>query len=114
MMTLVILREGPRQGIDIARELERRTNSLLSFPPGTLYPILHQLHKQGQIEFEWERPETGRAWRVYRLTDKGRAEVEHLMEAWNQYTAAVQNVMENGSAKERSWLAFLKGAYHAD
>ena len=93
MMILAMLREEARYGVDIARELERRTEAHLTFQPGPLYPILHNLQKQGLVQSVWEHPEGERARRMYCLTEKGRTEAEHQIEAWTKYANAVQSVL---------------------
>ncbi len=100
MMILAILRENARYGVDIARELERITTSELSFQPGTLYPMLHHLQKQGLVTSVWEDPEGGRARRMYHLTEKGRAEAERMIGAWGKYTRAVDRVLQETQKDE--------------
>ncbi|GAB47054.1 PadR family transcriptional regulator [Mobilicoccus pelagius] len=68
---LALLREGPRHGYDVIRDLEHRFSGLYSPSAGTVYPRLAKLEEEGLIE----RTDEGRK-ALYRLTDTGRAEVE--------------------------------------
>jgi PadR family transcriptional regulator PadR len=94
LMILAMLRERARYGVDIALELERITEAELSFQPGTLYPMLHHLQKQGLVVSEWAQPNGERARRMYCLTDKGKAEIESMIGAWEKYTRAVERVLQ--------------------
>ncbi len=109
MMILVLLRERERHGVELARELERRSSAHLVFQPGTLYPLLHQLEKQGHVQSQWEHPEGERARRVYSLTEKGRTEAEHQVSAWSRYAEAVHNVIHDPAPQEHAWIADLFG-----
>ncbi|WP_312720542.1 PadR family transcriptional regulator [Mobilicoccus sp.] len=68
---LALLREGPRHGYDVIRDLEQRFSGLYSPSAGTVYPRLAKLEEEGLVE----RTDEGRK-ALYRLTDAGRAEVE--------------------------------------
>lgn len=68
---LALLREGPRHGYDVIRDLEHRFSGLYSPSAGTVYPRLAKLEEEGLVE----RTDEGRK-ALYRLTDAGRAEVE--------------------------------------
>ncbi len=107
MIVLALLQESERHGVEIAKEFKRRSSSHLNCQPGTLYPLLHQLEKQGHVESRWEQPENERARRVYSLTDKGRAEVEHLLMAWNKHMEAVQRILMGPSAQENAFAGVI-------
>ena len=67
---LALLREGPRHGYDVIRDLEQRFSGLYSPSAGTVYPRLAKLEEEGLVE----RTDEGRK-ALYRLTDAGRAEI---------------------------------------
>lgn len=93
-MILAVLRDGQRHGYDIAREVERRSDRRIKFNDGTLYPVLHALEKEGMIESSWEYPVGERQRRVYALNEKGRLELERQMDAWRNFSNAVNQVLE--------------------
>jgi DNA-binding PadR family transcriptional regulator len=68
---LKLLEEGERHGYEIIRLLEDRFLGMYSPSPGTVYPRLQALEEEGLVE---RRDADGR--KVYRLTDRGRAELE--------------------------------------
>ena len=60
---------------------------------GTLYPVLHGLWKDGQVEcYEAEAP-TGRKRKYYHLTKKGRDALKVETEEWKGYTHGVDAVL---------------------
>lgn len=69
---LMALADGPRHGYEIIRALEERFAGMYSPSAGTVYPRLARLEEEGLVV----REDEGRK-AVYRITDAGRAELEH-------------------------------------
>ncbi len=69
---LIALADGPRHGYEIIRDLEERFEGMYSPSAGTVYPRLARLEEEGLVV----REDEGRK-AVYRITDAGRAELEH-------------------------------------
>lgn len=68
--------EKPICGKEIAEELGRHGYNL---SPGTLYPTLHRLRREGYLE-STSRVVGGKVRKYYRATDKGRQALEQLKE----------------------------------
>ena len=66
-----LLREGPRHGYDMIKELERRSGGLYTPSAGSVYPTLQMLEDQGLVAST-----TVDGKRTYRLTDSGYAFIE--------------------------------------
>ncbi len=64
--------QAPVYGIELAGELARHGYDL---SPGTLYPTLHHLYKEGYLARE-DRIVGGRRRRYYTITDRGRAALD--------------------------------------
>lgn len=64
--------EGPVYGVWLMEELQRHGYEL---SPGTLYPILHSLERQGYLASE-RRVARGRMRRYYEITPLGRQALE--------------------------------------
>ncbi|RYG48135.1 PadR family transcriptional regulator [bacterium] len=92
-LVLVVLRDGARHGYDIAREVERRSDHVLSFNHGTLYPVLHALEQNELIQSTWEQPEGERRRRVYCLTETGMAEADREIARWRSFSDAMEKVI---------------------
>ena len=79
MIVLQLIKEQPRYGNDIMREIEERTRGRWSANPGAVYPLLTTLQECGFIQGEWDRPEK-RSKRMYRITEAGTTELQRLVE----------------------------------
>lgn len=66
LATLFVLTRGPLHGYQIIKEVSEATSNLIKPTPGTLYPMLKQLHRMKLISMHIE----GRR-KIYSLTDKG-------------------------------------------
>jgi transcriptional regulator len=96
-LDLLILRTltgAALHGWDIAKRIAVVSNDRLSLKQGSLYPALHRLEDRGWIEAEWGISEAGRSAKFYRLTRKGRRELQAEKAHWLSFATAVQNVLE--------------------
>ena len=91
----------PVHGYAIAQRLEQVSRGVVQVPEGSLYPALHRLENRGYLAAEWKKTETGREAKFYRLTRKGRKQLESETESWLRLTEAVALIlrMAAGSAK---------------
>ena len=89
--TLVIslLREKPRHGYEMCKEIEERSGGYFRLKHSTLYPILHRLEKAGRVTAEWSSLESGKPRKVYRLTHDGRAFHQENVDAWRELFASL-------------------------
>lgn len=85
--------DGPRHGYAIARWLEDSTNDTIQVEEGSLYPALYRLEKKGLLRSEWGRSELDRRAKLYRLTPKGRKQLEKETAAWERFSRAVSTVL---------------------
>jgi DNA-binding PadR family transcriptional regulator len=69
-MVLWMLREEPKTGMDLARELEERRGHMPS--PGTIYPVLKVMTQRGLLDVDGEKR--------YSLTDEGREELDRSLD----------------------------------
>jgi PadR family transcriptional regulator PadR len=92
-LVLAVLRDGPRHGYGIAREIESRGGGMLAFKEGTLYPVLHSLEREGLIAGEWQQEPGGRMRRVYTITPAGLTALDQRARTWQEFAAAVHRVL---------------------
>ena len=93
MLLLKLLEKEDMYGYQMIKELEERSESVFSLKEGTLYPLLHTLELQGDIEsFEQPAP-TGRIRRYYRITPAGRKTLTGKKEEWKTSEKAVNLVL---------------------
>jgi PadR family transcriptional regulator, regulatory protein PadR len=94
MMVMRTLHGGAANGYEIAKAIERLSDSILAVDHGSLYPALHRLEKNGLITGEWEISSTNRRARFYRLTPAGRKQLVLERSKWEQMVAAITRVMQ--------------------
>ena len=76
LYALSLASDGEVYGLKILEEMNKRGFSL---SPGTLYPALHALLSEGDVTVR-RRMVGGRIRKCYRLTRKGRRELDELKE----------------------------------
>ena len=92
---------GPVHGYAIAQRLQHVSRDVVQVPQGSLYPALHRLENRGLLTADWKETETGRDAKFYRLTRKGRAQLETEAASWQRLIEAVGLVlrMSEGGAE---------------
>jgi PadR family transcriptional regulator len=86
-----LLRE-PSHGYRIAQQIKERSQGVLDFKEGTLYPALHKLENAGLVE-SYEGTEKGRPRRYYRITKSGRATLIKDRTQWRELSRAVTMIL---------------------
>ena len=91
-LDLLILRTlilGPAHGHTIAHSIEHTSQNALEVEQGSLYPALHRLEDREWVSSEWGVSENNRKAKFYRLTAKGRKELEAATSRWRRMTRAI-------------------------
>jgi transcriptional regulator len=89
LLILKIAALGPVHGYAIAQRLQQVSRDVVQVPQGSLYPALHRLENRGLLAAEWKETETGREAKFYRLTRKGRTQLECETESWRRLAEAI-------------------------
>src|SRR5258705_629618 len=95
-LDLLILRTlllGPAHGHAIAKAIEFRSDNVLQVEQGSLYPALHRLIKRGWISVENGTSENNRRAKFYRLTRKGRRQLERETSKWDRLARAIGRIL---------------------
>ncbi len=101
LLILKVVALGPVHGYAITQRLERASRGVVQVPQGSLYPALHRLENRGLLSAEWRETETGREAKFYRLTRKGRVQLETETASWRRLAEAVALILklsEGGAA----------------
>ena len=83
----------PVHGYAIAQRLQQVSRDVVQVPQGSLYPALHRLEFRGLLAADWKETGTGREAKFYRLTRKGRAQLETEAASWQRLTEAVALIL---------------------
>jgi PadR family transcriptional regulator, regulatory protein PadR len=91
-LILQALAQEPTHGYRIAQQIKERSQGVLDFKEGTLYPALHKLENEGLVE-SYEGVEKGRPRRYYRITRSGRKVLSRDRAEWRQLSQAVTVIL---------------------
>src|SRR5215831_4074479 len=95
-LDLLVLRTlllGPAHGHAITKAIERNSEDVLQVEQGSLYPALHRLIKRGWITFEEGASENNRRAKFYRLTPRGRRQLEIETSRWDKLARAIGRIL---------------------
>lgn len=89
LLILKIAALGPIHGYAIAQRLEQISREVLQVQQGSLYPALHRLENRNYLDAVWKDSDTGRKAKYYRLTTKGRRQLEDEKRNWARLAEAI-------------------------
>src|SRR5947209_20306711 len=95
-LDLLILRTlllGPAHGHAIAKAIERNSEEVLQVEQDSLDPALHRLIKRRWISAEEGTSENNRRAKYYRLTTKGRNQLDLETSRWDKLSAAIGRIL---------------------
>jgi transcriptional regulator len=104
-LDLLILRTlllGPAHGHTIAKVIEFKSDDVLQVEQGSLYPALHRLIKRAWISAEEGTSENNRRAKYYRLTAKGRRQLELETRKWDKLAGAITRILRPAGQEEES------------
>jgi PadR family transcriptional regulator PadR len=79
----------PQYGYSLVSSLEEKG---MGIEPGTLYPLLRRLEKQGLLESKWDTNEA-RPRKYYLLSAVGQEVYQKLIEEWKQVVASLNGLI---------------------
>ena len=93
LLALKALAREPMHGWGIGQRIQALSGDRLEINQGSLYPALQRLEYDGLIVSDWGVTENGRRARYYRLTAAGRRALQHEIDSWQRFSAAVNIVL---------------------
>ena len=94
MLILYTLTLGALHGYAIAQHIEKVSDSVLQVEPGSLYPALKRLQRQGWLTSKWGQTPTGRRARYYTITASGRKQLGDEINDFDRVMLAINRVMK--------------------
>jgi PadR family transcriptional regulator PadR len=94
MLILKIVALGPVHGYGISLRIRQISKKVLQVQQGSLYPALHRLEKRGWLTAEWGESENGRQAKFYKLSPKGRKQLQAEESNWERLAQAVKQIMQ--------------------
>ena len=92
LMILASIESRQRHGYEIAKLIDNRSNGVLRFSVGSLYPLLYRMERRNWIEGKWVEEAGQRRRRFYRLTPAGRKVLAQQRTSWRALVDALQRV----------------------
>ena len=92
LVVLQCLERGEMYGYEIAQEVKAKTSGEIEMRDGLLYPLLHDLTARSFLSARRTKVD-GRSRVYYRLTARGRKQLDALRGEWNNLVAAMEVVL---------------------
>ena len=102
-LELLILRTllpGPNHGHAIGKHINRTSEDVLQVETGSLYPALHRLEAKGWITASWDISGKGKRAKYYRLTPRGRKELNNEQSQWEAFSRAMGLILNSVEQEE--------------
>ena len=96
MLDMLVMRavaDEPLHGSGLLNRLRLISGNRLQIPQGSLYPALHRMENRGLLKGEWGVTETGREAKFYKLTAKGRKQLDVDVAEWRELSTAISLVL---------------------
>ena len=93
LLILKALSLQPLHGLGVSRRVEQITKGAYVVRPGSLFPALHRLERQGWLKSEWKLTESNQRAKYYRLTLAGKKQLASEHTRWTELVRAIAGVM---------------------
>ena len=93
-LVLAILAEGDSYGYAIIKRVAELSGGHLQWTDGMLYPVLHRLERVGHVKARWQKAESGRRRKYYRLTPQGQAQLAEARSQWQAVDATLRSIWQ--------------------
>lgn len=94
MLILQVLSRGDSYGYQITQTVLAQSRGQFELKEGSLYPALHRLERQADVESYWIDGEGGRRRKYYRLTPTGRSSLAERRASWSRFTSGIGAVLD--------------------
>ena len=91
-LVLAILAEGDSYGYAILKRVRDLSGGELEWTDGMLYPVLHRLERSGLVKARWEKTDTGRRRKYYRVTEAGLEQLADERRQWRTMDETLRKV----------------------
>jgi DNA-binding PadR family transcriptional regulator len=101
-LVLAILAEEDSYGYAILQRVRVLSGGELEWTDGMLYPVLHRLERSGLIQSRWEKAESGRKRKYYRVTEAGRKQLSEERRQWRTVDDALRKIWSGAVERVRT------------
>lgn len=90
----ILAEDESSYGYAILKRIRELSDGELEWTDGMLYPLLHRLERQGQVQSSWQTSDEGRRRKHYSLTDAGREALAVRQGQWAVVSDALDRVWQ--------------------
>ncbi|MPY88931.1 MAG: PadR family transcriptional regulator [Luteitalea sp.] len=94
LLVLKALALEEMHGLGVSRRIEQITKGTFHVRPGSLFPALHRMEEAGWLASSWGESENNRRAKYYRLTTKGRRQLEIEADLWSRISLAMASALQ--------------------
>lgn len=99
LLILRLLEDAEMYGYEIVQAVRHRTDAVIAFGEGVVYPVLHALEHSGALRSR-RKTVGGRSRIYYSLTKAGSRRLADSAAQWSSLTAAIQKTLAGGQYGE--------------
>ena len=92
LLEFLILKIVASDKVYVADMLQRLSTTEFATQEGTLYPLLSKMRREGTVDYEWQESDAGPPRKYYKLTARGRLQLEELTDYWEQINETLDNL----------------------
>lgn len=81
-------------GLGVSDRIQQVTRGVFLVKPGSLFPALHRLERNGWLKGHWGESKNNRRAKFYSLTRPGRARLATEKKNWLKVFGAVNRLLE--------------------
>lgn len=89
LLEFLILRIISSDKVYVADMLNRLRSTEFATQEGTLYPLLSKMRREGLVDYEWQESGAGPPRKYYKLTAKGKSQLDELNEYWKYINTTI-------------------------
>lgn len=94
LLILKTLSRDAMHGYGIAQRIHEAVEDLLKVEDGSLYPALYRMEERGWISSDWGVSENNRRAKFYKLTRKGKKQLDSEAANWERVSQAVTRILQ--------------------
>lgn len=92
LLEFLILKIIAADTVYVADIVQRLSTTHFATQEGTLYPLLSKMRREGTVDYDWQESDAGPPRKYYRLTQKGRSQLDELNEYWTTLNHTLDSV----------------------
>ena len=92
LLEFLILKIIASDKVYVADMLQRLSTTEFATQEGTLYPLLSKMRREGTVDYEWQESDAGPPRKYYKLTLKGKSQLDELHDYWAYINQTLDNL----------------------